>query len=55
MKEFERVRSRSLRRAVATVAALALAAVLAGCVIYPAGPGYYGPPHPYWHGGSYYR
>lgn len=36
------------RRFSAVVAALALAGLLAGCVVYPAGPGYYGHPH-YWH------
>jgi hypothetical protein len=41
-----RKRSRDLkpRRIVALCAALALAVALSGCVIYPAGPGYY---HPY--------
>lgn len=38
------------RRFSAVVAALALAGLLAGCVVYPeGGPGYYGHPH-YWHG-----
>jgi hypothetical protein len=53
MKGFDKIRSRYLRRAAGAVAALALAALLGGCVVYPAGPGYYGP-HPYWHG-YYYR
>jgi hypothetical protein len=41
-----RKRSRNLkpRRILALGAALALAVALSGCVIYPAGPGYY---HPY--------
>ncbi|HKT16911.1 MAG TPA: hypothetical protein VJR47_02635 [Stellaceae bacterium] len=33
-------------RIVALVAGIALAAALSGCVVYPAGPGYY---HPYYH------
>jgi hypothetical protein len=52
MKKFDKIGSRYLRRAAGAVAALALAALLGGCVIYPAG--YYGP-HPYSHGGYYYR
>jgi len=35
------------RRLAAVAAVLALAAALSGCVVYPAGPGYYG--HPHWH------
>ena len=36
------------RRAAALIAALALASLLGGCVVYPASPGYYY--HPYhWH------
>lgn len=35
------------RRWAIVAAALGLAALLGGCVVYPA----YGPPHPYWHGG----
>lgn len=36
------------RRIAMLAAVLALAAGLSGCVVYPAGPGYYGHPH-YWH------
>jgi hypothetical protein len=39
------------RRFAAVVAALALAGLLGGCVVYPAGPGYYHPHygyHGYW-------
>ena len=38
------------RRLAAVAAVLAIAAALSGCVVYPAGPGYYGHPH-YWHHG----
>lgn len=34
------------RRIAAVAAALALAAAVSGCVVYPAGPGIY---HPYYH------
>ena len=44
-------RNSILRRGASVVAAAVLAALLAGCVVYPAGPGYYGPR--YYHG--YYR
>ncbi|HUB94432.1 MAG TPA: hypothetical protein VL993_00855 [Stellaceae bacterium] len=47
--------TRGLRRLTPILAIGALAALLSGCVVYPAG-GYYGPPpHGYWHGGYYYR
>jgi hypothetical protein len=37
------------RRVAAVVAALALAGLLSGCVVYPGGPGYYHPHHyGYW-------
>ena len=45
-----------VRRGAGVVAAAVLAALVSGCVVYPAGPGYYDGyygPHPYWHG--YYR
>jgi hypothetical protein len=45
-------------RIVAFIAGIAMAAALSGCVVYPAGPGYYGH-HDYghdWHGrGGYDR
>lgn len=34
------------RRILAVAAGIALAAALSGCVVHPAGPGYY---HPYYH------
>ncbi len=40
------VREAKPRRIAAWAAALALVTALSGCVIYPAGPGYYG--HPYY-------
>jgi|GEM_PF-5718695 hypothetical protein len=43
-----------LRRIGVPVAALSLLVTLAGCVVYPAGGGYYERPHGYWgHGGGY--
>jgi len=45
----KQVQAPKKRGFVALVAALTLAAALSGCVVYPAGPGYYGHPH-YWHG-----
>ena len=44
-------RTKKVRHFSAVVAALALAAALTGCVVYPDGPGYgyYGHPHYYWH------
>lgn len=41
------------RRLAAVIAALALTGVLSGCVVYPAGPGYYG--YHYHHDGGYWR
>jgi hypothetical protein len=52
MKRSESTQNSIIRRGAGVVAAAVLAALLAGCVVYPAGGGYYGP-HPYWHG--YYR
>lgn len=40
------------RRLAAVVAAFALAGLLGGCVVYPAGPGYY---HPHYYGYGYWR
>ena len=45
-----------LRRIGVPVAALSLLVTLAGCVVYPAGGGYYERPHGYWghpYGGGY--
>lgn len=44
-----------LRRLALPVAAMSLLITLAGCVVYPAGGGYYERPHAYYwgHGGGY--
>jgi len=52
MKRIQAAKSTLVRRGAGVIVAAALAALVSGCVVYPAGPGYYAP-HPYWHG--YYR
>ncbi len=47
MKRFQAVKRGLVRRGAGVIVAAALAALLGGCVIYPAGPGYYG--HGYGH------
>jgi len=51
MKQIQAGTRSPIRRAASVIVALALAALLGGCVIYPIG--YYGPPHPYWSGRGY--
>jgi hypothetical protein len=50
MKRIQTAKNSIVRRGAGVLVAAVLAALLAGCVVYPAGPGYYG--HPY--GGGYY-
>jgi hypothetical protein len=48
MKRIQAVRSGLVRRGAGVIIAVTLAALVGGCVIYPAGPGYYGGGHGYY-------